>query len=160
MSAPKLQISSPLEAGQSLLGFKNLPAPLTTALEYISSRLAKKQMTLSMIVVRKDTQAAEPSSPPQSAATSPARSVFNTASSSKRPLSRSSSFSSISSSSSSSSSPSSPRSSCSSPELGCTSPTSPNPYGISLIHACTFTPKEEKVLRHYVAKAEKKFRIG
>jgi hypothetical protein len=39
-------------------------------------------------------------------------------------------------------------------------PSTPNPYGISLIHASTLTLKAEKILRHTIAKAEKKFSIG
>lgn len=160
MSTSKIQISGPLEAGQSLLVSQNLPAPLTTALEYVSNRLAKKQITLSLIVVRRNPQASEPSSP-QSATTSPARSLFSSVSTTaKKTLSRSSSVSSISSYSSSSSSPASPTGSSYSSSSGCSSPTSPNPYGISLINSCTLTQKEEKALRHYISKAEKKFSIG
>jgi hypothetical protein len=163
MASPRLQISGPLEAGQSLLNSQNLPAPLTAALEYISARLAKKQITLSMIVVRRNTQSAGLSSPrslasPGSPAMSPAKSIFSTVA--KKSLSRSSSVSSISSYSSSTSTPSSPTESFRSSASGCRSPTSPNPYDMSLINTCTLTHKEEKTLRHYVSKAEKKFSIG
>jgi hypothetical protein len=157
MSSPRPQISRPLEAGQSLLVSQSLPAPLTAALEYISCRLARKQITLSMIVVRRNTQPSALASP-QLAVTSPAKSLFSTVA--KKTLSRSSSISSISSYSSTCSTPASPTGSFRSTVSGCASPTTPNPYGISLINSCTLTPKEEKALRHYVSKAEKKFSIG
>jgi hypothetical protein len=157
MSASRLQISGPLEAGQSLLGSQSLPAPLTAALDYISSRLAKKQIALSMIVIRRNTPSSGLSTP-RSSTLSPTRSIFTTVA--KKTLSRSSSVSSISSYSSASSSPASPTGSFRSVASGCTSPTSPNAYGISLINTCTLTQKEEKNLRHYVTKAEKKFSVG
>jgi hypothetical protein len=39
-------------------------------------------------------------------------------------------------------------------------PASSNTYNFSLINTSTLTPKEEKYLRQYVSKAEKKFAIG
>ncbi|KAG0647570.1 hypothetical protein D0Z07_6586 [Hyphodiscus hymeniophilus] len=191
MGISKERISSPLEAGLSLHDMAQLPPQLTAALEYISERLARKRLHLSLIVVRKDVQIpsnasptllAQSSSPSHSITTSPARSLFSTTSDTiKSTLSRSSSDASISESASSSSSfsrtkwpglPSHPKdpaaapsptsSTCSSPVSQCGTPraTTPNPYGISLMHATTLTPKAEKILRHTVAKAEKKFSIG
>ncbi|TVY13450.1 hypothetical protein LARI1_G008988 [Lachnellula arida] len=197
MPITKERISSPLEAGSSVLDSKQLPAPLTDALEYVSSRLARKRLHLSLIVVRKDVQvpgdssplSARTSSPSSSITTSPARSLFSSTSSTfSRANSNHSSNSSFSDSSSDLSSsstlsrtqwaglPSSPKdfaasprmfspSAASSPTLSSTpitppTPLSPNPYGITLLHASTLTPKAEKILRHTVAKAEKKFSIG
>lgn len=157
MSSPRPQISSPIEAGQSLLGSQTLPTTLTAALEYISCRLAKKQITLSMIVVRRATQYSGLPSP-QSPIASPARSIFSTVA--KKTLSRSSSVSSTSSYSSSNSALASPTGSFRSTASACLSPTFPNPWGISLINTCTLTQKEEKALRHYISRAQKKFSIG
>jgi hypothetical protein len=185
MPIAKDRISSPLEAGSSLLDAKQLPAQLTSALEYVSSRLSHKKLHLSLIVVRKDANmpsALSPATPqrtpsPTLSATSPAGSIFSTTST----LSKHSSQSSLSDCSSTSSTsslsrtkwpglPSSPKDinaaplypyAPSSPSLSSpTTPTSPNPYGISLMHACTLTPKAEKILRQTISKAEKKFPIG
>ncbi|KAF4637361.1 hypothetical protein G7Y89_g730 [Cudoniella acicularis] len=181
MPITKDRISSPLEAGSSLLDAKQLPAALTAALEYVSSKLARKHLHLSLVVIRKEVQmpaVLSPQSPFGSVASvSPARSSFS------QSLSKSSSSSSISSCSSSISSssslsrtqypslPSSPKdftaiprlnipSSSPSPALPCSTPTQPNGYGISLLHSSALTPKAEKILRHTIAKAEKKFSIG
>ncbi|KAH0597123.1 hypothetical protein MHUMG1_05433 [Metarhizium humberi] len=54
--ALKEQISSPLEAGPSVLDARRLPHHLTPALEYASSRLAKKSLHLTLVVVRSDYQ--------------------------------------------------------------------------------------------------------
>ncbi|KAH8589360.1 hypothetical protein B0O99DRAFT_523259 [Bisporella sp. PMI_857] len=106
MSSPRLQISSPLEAGASLLDEKRLPPILTEALEYVSSRLVRKQLHLSLIVIRKNTHALQsPVASPNlrrssvtsassaSSVLSPARSLFDfsMASSSPPPTSRSTS---------------------------------------------------------------------
>ncbi|KAH7041154.1 uncharacterized protein B0I36DRAFT_344782 [Microdochium trichocladiopsis] len=56
-SALRLRISSPLEAGTSILDTQHsLPAHLTDALEYASKRLARKALHLTLVVVRKDYQ--------------------------------------------------------------------------------------------------------
>ncbi|KAF3013767.1 hypothetical protein E8E14_009946 [Neopestalotiopsis sp. 37M] len=52
----KQRISSPLEAGPSILDSQNIPTHLTQALEYASKRLARKAIHISLIVVRKDHQ--------------------------------------------------------------------------------------------------------
>lgn len=201
MPVTKDLISSPLEAGSSLLDSKQLPAPLTSALEYVSSRLARKRLHLSLIVVRKDVQVPSittpqtPSlsnSPSSSITTSPARSLFSSTSSTfsraNSKHSSNSSFSDAASDLSNSSTlsrtqwaslPSSPRDFAASPRvqspsvassttlpstplapLTPTTPSSPNPYGITLLHASSLTAKAEKILRHVIAKAEKKFSIG
>ncbi|KAI0015939.1 hypothetical protein F4780DRAFT_34161 [Xylariomycetidae sp. FL0641] len=56
MSLTKQRISSPLEAGRSLLDAHNLPPHLTGALEYASKRLAKKALHITLVVVRHDYQ--------------------------------------------------------------------------------------------------------
>lgn len=213
MPISKEHISSPLEAGPSLLDIKQLPPRLVSALDYVSKRLARKRLHLSLIVVRKDINIpgiplAESPKPPDrpvpTLTTSPAKALFNSASSTiSRTLSKASipptgsetgsttsvlsraSFSRIRGSSLPASpqdgnaSPppltpplrpptppallSNPPSVQSTPSIP--SPTTPatpvpNPFGLSLIHACTLTEKAEKILRHTIAKAEKKFPIG
>lgn len=188
-----IRISSPIEAGPSLLDAKQLPSHLTSALEYVSSRLMRKRLHLTLLVVRKDVQVPQSPSPQSPTRTvsltaSPARSLFSTASSTiTSTIRRVSSRGSLSDSSSSSSpthsrtrwaslpanpkegkgtapiSPPSPDfpSQCSSPSWSeCSAPSQPNPFGISLIHACALTPKAEKILRYYIQRAEKKFSIG
>lgn len=90
MSISKTPISSPMEAGTSVLEMKQFPRQLTSALEYISSRLARKHIHLSMIATRMDieflpsppqTQKSQASSPSNSTTSSPARSLFSNASS-------------------------------------------------------------------------------
>ncbi|KAL2064046.1 hypothetical protein VTL71DRAFT_4540 [Oculimacula yallundae] len=187
----KARISSPLEAGPSLLDAKHLPSELTAALDYVSSRLTRKRLHLSLIVIRKDVQipqsaATSPQgspkraeSPGHSITTSPAKSLFGGSAFTRTPSksslsSMSDSGSSVSGSTSRSSSslsrtnwpslPTSPADRTASPTPSSsaqpTTPTSPNPYGITLMHASTLTPKAEKVLRHTITKAEKKFSIG
>ncbi|OTA94556.1 hypothetical protein M434DRAFT_71069 [Hypoxylon sp. CO27-5] len=56
MSLSKQRISSPLEAGPSILDAYNLPSHLTGALEYTSKRLARKALHITLVVVRKDYQ--------------------------------------------------------------------------------------------------------
>ncbi|KAG5920325.1 hypothetical protein E4U61_007978 [Claviceps capensis] len=52
----KDRISSPLEAGPSLLNDHHLSPSLTPALEHASSRLAKESLHLTLVVVRRDYQ--------------------------------------------------------------------------------------------------------
>ncbi|KAM3530149.1 hypothetical protein MY4038_005085 [Beauveria bassiana] len=49
-------ISSPLEAGPSLLDAHHIPPQLVPALEYTSSRLARKSLHLTLVVARRDYQ--------------------------------------------------------------------------------------------------------
>ncbi|KAI0455619.1 hypothetical protein F5B21DRAFT_186481 [Xylaria acuta] len=71
MSLSKQRISSPLEAGRSILDAHNLPPHLTGALEYASKRLARKNLHITLIVVKNEYQlpsvqsCATPISPPQ-----------------------------------------------------------------------------------------------
>ncbi|KAI1375061.1 hypothetical protein F4677DRAFT_152924 [Hypoxylon crocopeplum] len=66
MSLSKQRISSPLEAGPSILDAYNLPSHLTGALEYTSKRLARKALHITLVVVRKEYQLPSviPPSPP------------------------------------------------------------------------------------------------
>ncbi|PTB41348.1 uncharacterized protein TrAFT101_010037 [Trichoderma asperellum] len=54
--ALKDKISSPLEAGPSVLDAQHVPPHLAPVLEYTSSRLAKKAVHLTLIIVRRDYQ--------------------------------------------------------------------------------------------------------
>ena len=53
----KGRISSPLEAGTSILDAHHLPPQILPALEYASARLARKAQHLSLVVVRREYQA-------------------------------------------------------------------------------------------------------
>ncbi|KAK8138250.1 hypothetical protein PG984_001630 [Apiospora sp. TS-2023a] len=77
MSLLKQRISSPLEAGTSILDSQSIPLYFTDALEYISKRLARKALHVTLIVVRKEYQV--PSScatPTSSSASSPTEFEF------------------------------------------------------------------------------------
>ncbi|KAI0405731.1 hypothetical protein F4802DRAFT_169365 [Xylaria palmicola] len=71
MALSKQRISSPLEAGRSILDAHNLPPQLTGVLEYTSKRLARKGLHITLIVVKNEHQipstrtCATPTSPPQ-----------------------------------------------------------------------------------------------
>ncbi|TQW00343.1 hypothetical protein IF1G_00274 [Cordyceps javanica] len=52
----KDKISSPLEAGPSLLDAQHLPTQLLPALEHTSARLARKSLHLTLVVARRDYQ--------------------------------------------------------------------------------------------------------
>ncbi|RDW65444.1 hypothetical protein BP5796_10136 [Coleophoma crateriformis] len=57
-------ISPPLEAGPSLLDTNQLPPQLCSALDYVSTRLARKRLHITLVAMRKDVQL--PTSPPPS----------------------------------------------------------------------------------------------
>ncbi|KAG6014847.1 hypothetical protein E4U54_004773 [Claviceps lovelessii] len=99
----KERISSPLEAGPSLLDSHHLPPHLTPALEYASVRLAKKSAHLTLVVVRRQYHVpTAPVLPPQSSTScsfypaSSAASSSATSSSSSSSASLSSSLSKLS----------------------------------------------------------------
>ncbi|KAI1854860.1 hypothetical protein JX265_002499 [Neoarthrinium moseri] len=81
----KQRISSPLEAGTSILDSQNLPPHLTQALEYASKRLSRKALHITLVVIRKEYQipsSTVPSATPTSAvSSSPASPGFGVASS-------------------------------------------------------------------------------
>ncbi|KAG4027163.1 hypothetical protein MFRU_032g00290 [Monilinia fructicola] len=60
MPISKNNISSPLEAGTSLLEPMQLPSELLEALDYVSKRLVRKRLHLSLIVIKKDSQIQSP----------------------------------------------------------------------------------------------------
>ncbi|KAK7924078.1 hypothetical protein PG985_006132 [Apiospora marii] len=70
MSLLKQRISSPLEAGTSLLDSESIPLYFTDALEYISKRLARKALHVTLIVVRKEYQVPSSCATPTSSSTS------------------------------------------------------------------------------------------
>ncbi|KAH8805568.1 hypothetical protein F5884DRAFT_451455 [Xylogone sp. PMI_703] len=98
MPVLKTRISAPLEAGSSLLQTHLLPPALDEALHYISARLARKSVHVTMIVVRKDVAlpsdlvAAAPSSPSWSSASPSASPLPSPALSPATPLSPTSSI--------------------------------------------------------------------
>lgn len=172
MPINKSFISSPVEAGHSLLDAKHLPSQVITALEYVSSRLARRRLDISLIVLHGDGHG-----PIVQSAQSPSPKLHTPASSSSSSpgsFKRSASKSSVNSTSSASSIASFSRTNW--PSLPATpksgfSPQSPtsvqpntsaflNPYGITLTYASTLTEKAERVLRQSIVKAEKKFSIG
>jgi hypothetical protein len=74
----KYRISSPLEAGTSVLDAHQLPSVVSSALEYASRRLTRKDLHIKLAVVRHEYQAsASPASSFASAAPSPAESSFS-----------------------------------------------------------------------------------
>lgn len=52
----KDRISSPLEAGPSILDAAYLPSRVTDALEYASSRLVRKSLHINLVVIKKEYQ--------------------------------------------------------------------------------------------------------
>ncbi|KAK8055911.1 hypothetical protein PG993_001138 [Apiospora rasikravindrae] len=70
MSLLKQRISSPLEAGTSILDSQGIPPYFTVALEYISKRLARKALHVTLVVVRKEYQVPSSCVTPTSSSTS------------------------------------------------------------------------------------------
>ncbi|KAK8125450.1 uncharacterized protein PG998_001209 [Apiospora kogelbergensis] len=70
MSLLKQRISSPLEAGTSILDSQSIPPYFTDALEYISKRLARKALHVTLVVVRKEYQVPSSCATPTSSSTS------------------------------------------------------------------------------------------
>jgi len=67
----KHRISSPLEAGPSILDAHQLPSHMHSALEYTSKRLARKDLHITLLVVRREYQVQEDCAPSASAAANP-----------------------------------------------------------------------------------------
>ncbi|EPE07357.1 hypothetical protein F503_08008 [Ophiostoma piceae UAMH 11346] len=63
--ALKNLISSPLEAGQSVLDAHRLPSHLDAALEYTARRLARKSLSIDLVVIRREYQLTQAAVPPQ-----------------------------------------------------------------------------------------------
>ncbi|KAJ4151009.1 hypothetical protein LMH87_011730 [Akanthomyces muscarius] len=79
----KDKISSPLEAGPSLLDAHHIPPQLGPALEYTSARLARKSLHLTLVVARRDYQL-----PPSPVLCSPSLGSYSPASPSSSSMSR------------------------------------------------------------------------
>ncbi|KAI1365183.1 hypothetical protein F5Y08DRAFT_188696 [Xylaria arbuscula] len=227
MSLSKQRISSPLEAGRSILDAHNLPPQLTNTLEYTSKRLARKNLHITLIVVKNEyqlptarpcvTPTVSPPQTPEYSASGFASPRFTSPVVGLRQLVRRGTGSSIASSSSSSSSSTS-SSSISSETAHSTSmlsptfsplsavepvasprrwilpltPGSPLPatpltphtpssiatittvasscatshpfqsesFGVRLIYTSPVSPRDEKVIRATITKAERKFHAG
>ncbi|KAI1340567.1 hypothetical protein F5Y15DRAFT_43452 [Xylariaceae sp. FL0016] len=71
MSSFKQRISSPLEAGRSILDAHNIAPHLTEALDYTSRRLARKAQHITLILVRNESQLPSILPPPCATPTSP-----------------------------------------------------------------------------------------
>ncbi|KAG9243509.1 hypothetical protein BJ878DRAFT_510387 [Calycina marina] len=155
MPCIKLQISSPLEAGFSLLESKQLPSHLTAALESVSRRLARKSLHISLVVVRSDTLAAPRSPLSTYTCSSPMVPLFDEEESPLRSPSRESTTSTSTVSSYSRtkwpSLPSSPR------EFKTISDCYAHQTAVTLLPATTLTPRAEKHLRAAVARASNKY---
>lgn len=54
MSSLKHRISAPLEAGTSILDAQSLPSHVNSALDYVSSRLARKGLHIPLVVVKRE----------------------------------------------------------------------------------------------------------
>lgn len=184
--ALKEKISSPLEAGPSVLDADHLPPQLTPALEYTSSRLAKKSLHLTLVVARRDYQlppSPELVSSPGSPA-SPSGSLFARHFSkwTSRHVNASSPRSAISSpaytpnslefpgprspwpltpSTPLSPPPMTPGTAASSVATGGTGPSMhPTPQCFRLIHHSYLPSKAEKALQKALAKASRKCGVG
>ncbi|KAK8049932.1 hypothetical protein PG994_011662 [Apiospora phragmitis] len=187
MSLLKQRISSPLEAGTSILDAQGIPPQFTDALEYISKRLARKALHVTLIVVRKEYQVPSSCATPTSSSTSsPTSFEFNMPSSPSRfaspvaglrQLVRRGTNSSLASVSSAMSVDSGYGSTASPPLCTPMTPHTPssvtttsttsnaatggsNHFGIRLLHATPLSAKDEKTLRATFYKAERKYRAG
>ncbi len=65
----KIRISSPLEAGRSILDAHHLPSGVSAALEYAAGRLARRDLGVTLVAVRREYQV--PAVPPAPAAAAP-----------------------------------------------------------------------------------------
>ncbi|TLD30380.1 hypothetical protein PspLS_02336 [Pyricularia sp. CBS 133598] len=76
MSSLKHRISAPLEAGTSILDAQTLPSHVNSALDYVSSRLARKGLHIPLVVVKRECELprdeTRASMPPQQPAELPA----------------------------------------------------------------------------------------
>jgi hypothetical protein len=77
----KYSISSPLEAGTSiLLDGRALPSHVNSALEYVSKRLSKKDVHLTLVIVRRDYQLPSKANPPKRSSPAASRSAASSSS--------------------------------------------------------------------------------
>jgi len=137
MGITKDCISAPRESGSSLQDSKKLPSQLGQALDYVSDRLMRKHVHLTLIVVKQELSSASISSSPKSP--TPSRSSSRSSFSRVHLPSLPGSPRSTKSSASRSSSVSSKSTSSSLPSLSRRSTTTqePDPYGLSLHYTST-----------------------
>jgi hypothetical protein len=159
MGITKDCISAPLESGSSLQDSKKLPSQLGQALDYVTDKLMRKHVHLTLIVVKENLPSASVSSPLKSPtpSRSSSRSSFSKVHLPSLPGSPRSTKSSASRSSSVSS-----RSTSSTPSLSrrSTATQDPDPYGFSLHHTSALPPKTSQLLEVSIAKASKKYSLG
>jgi hypothetical protein len=159
MGITKDCISAPLEAGSSLQDSKKLPSQLGQALDYVSDRLLRKHVHLTLIVVKQDLPSTSIPSSPKSPtpSRSSSRSSFSRVHLPSLPGSPRSTKSSASRSSSVSS-----QSTSSFPSLSrrSTATQEPDPYGLSLHYTSTLPTKTSQLLDESIAKATKKYSLG
>ncbi|KAL8416430.1 hypothetical protein RB596_006835 [Gaeumannomyces avenae] len=218
MSSLKDRISAPLEAGTSLLDAQHLPPHVDAALQFVSKRLARKEMHVTLVVVKREEGEAPPPEArpplqnrsmsvatshdsddesdgiipimfvpaPAAVAASPPRrpSIMSTAlgrlsRSNTQPIlptmRRPSAAAAVTtaaglkrSASSDSTSMGMPRPPATpamsmttmSTDVSGTTQTSPNPFGIHLVHTQELDARAERVLRQTIDKAERKFGLG
>ncbi|CRK28325.1 hypothetical protein BN1708_015188 [Verticillium longisporum] len=176
--AIKSHISSPLEAGPSILDVQHLPPNLTEALEYASHRLTRKGIHTTLIVLRRDyqlplasadgpspwspTHARTASAPLRmpSFATSPMVASF-------KKLVRTGSATAASRADTprlrwplTPATPATPLTASSAGTDAGHGPMAANAFGLRLVLAHVLTDREERVLRQTIERAENKFRIG
>ncbi|KAM0274994.1 hypothetical protein ACHAQH_007684 [Verticillium albo-atrum] len=179
--ALKSHISSPLEAGPSILDVQHLPPNLTEALEYASCRLARKGFHTTLVVLRRDyqlpienticpslwspTHARTASAPSRMAsfASSPMVTSF------KKLVRTGTAGSAVTTAGGDSprmrwpltpGTPATPSTASSILTDGGQGPMAANAFGLRLVQADILTDREERVLRQTIERAEKKFRIG
>lgn len=160
MGISKDRISSPLEAGTSLLESQKLPLQVVEALDYVSERMIRKRLHLTLIVARNTPyQTPLRHGSPMSAfssvgspSPSPSTSVFSKAHwASRSGFSRAAASSPLTSST---------NETLPSPSLPASPSVSADSYGVSLLHATTLSEKASLHLYATVTKACKKFRLG
>jgi len=161
MPISKELISSPIEAGPSLLNSQKLPAQVTEALNYVSHRLIRKQLHLTLIIARQESQPiSQPSSPQMSPP--PTLNFFQRALSPAIPGSPRSPKSPKSPRSFASSTASTPQPVTPPPTVfGLDAPSeASNPYNLTLLHASTLSPKATRQLHDTVEKAARRYALG
>jgi len=158
MGITKDCISAPLESGSSLQDSKRLPSQLGQALDYVSDRLMRKHVHLTLIVVKEKLPSSSISSPLKSP--TPSRSSSRSSFSKHLPSLPGSPRSTKSSASRSSSVSSQSTSSFPSLTRRSTATQEPDPYGLCLHHTSALPPKTSQLLDEFIAKASKKYSLG
>ncbi|PNH38335.1 hypothetical protein VD0004_g8494 [Verticillium dahliae] len=176
--AIKSRISSPLEAGPSILDVQHLPPNLTEALEYASHRLTRKGIHTTHLPPRSDS----PRPPPRAAAPPPGPPPPPRPASAPPPIPPSppppmvASFKKLVRTGSATAAsradtprlrwplpPATPATPLTASSAGTDAghgPMAANAFGLRLVLAHVLTDREERVLRQTIERAENKFRIG